>query len=205
MFVAAGGLESTTPMPHTSADSAVDLDRLLKLRVIVARVGEMDLAQWWNTKSQLGPLGTASLRRGFPRTHRFAAARAVFAVAAYRCDEIFNPPMCVNLWKLSEWIESEFDERWEQWLDDAGNWREFFGRVESITSPDLVKALETFGLVDAGDIDRFTRLRRSAESRAVQLPGAFEGLNADISLLALGFARGERGALAVPYMRREDA
>jgi hypothetical protein len=32
-----------------------DLDQLLKLRVIVARFGEMDVAGWWNTKGQLGP------------------------------------------------------------------------------------------------------------------------------------------------------
>jgi hypothetical protein len=29
---------------------AIDLDRLLKLRLLVARFGEMDLAKWWNTK-----------------------------------------------------------------------------------------------------------------------------------------------------------
>ncbi|MGE4057006.1 MAG: BrxE family protein [Vicinamibacterales bacterium] len=50
------------------------------MRLTVARFGEMNLAKWWNTKGQLGPLGTAALRRGFPRTHRFAQARSVFAV-----------------------------------------------------------------------------------------------------------------------------
>lgn len=28
----------------------MDLERLLKLRLVVARFGEMDLAKWWNTK-----------------------------------------------------------------------------------------------------------------------------------------------------------
>ena len=27
----------------------LDLDRLLRLRLVVARHGEMDLAEWWNT------------------------------------------------------------------------------------------------------------------------------------------------------------
>ena len=192
-------------MRHTVVDSPVDLDRLLKLRVIVGRVGEMDLAQWWNTKSQLGPLGAAALRRGFPRTHRFAAARSVFAVAAHRCDEVFDPPECVTLWHLPEVTEAEFDERWEHWLDDANGWGEFFATVASIGDPDLVNVLDSFGLVTADDMDRFARLRRSAENRAVQLPGTFEGLNSDVTLLALGFARGERGRLAVPYMRREGS
>jgi hypothetical protein len=53
----------------------------------VARMGEMDRAQWWNTKGQLGPLGAMALSRGLPRTHYFAQARSVFAVAAHRCDQ----------------------------------------------------------------------------------------------------------------------
>jgi len=47
-----------------STPPSIDLDRLLKLRLVVARFGEMDLAKWWNTKGQLGKLGTAALRRG---------------------------------------------------------------------------------------------------------------------------------------------
>lgn len=64
---------------------AIDLERLFKLRLIVARFGEMDIAKWWSTTGQLGRLGTAALRRGFPRSHYFAQARSVFAVAAHRC------------------------------------------------------------------------------------------------------------------------
>jgi hypothetical protein len=30
----------------------IDFDRLLKLRLVVARVGEMDLAKWGNTRGQ---------------------------------------------------------------------------------------------------------------------------------------------------------
>jgi len=75
----------------------IDLDRLLKLRLVDARFSEMDLAKGWNTKGQHGRLGAAALRRGFPRTHRFAQARNVFAVAAHRCAEIFAPPRSVTL------------------------------------------------------------------------------------------------------------
>jgi hypothetical protein len=80
--------------------TTIDLDRLLKLRLVVARFGEMDLAKWWNTKGQLGRLGAAALRRGFPRTHHFAQARSVFAVAAHRCTEVFDPSGGVTLWRL---------------------------------------------------------------------------------------------------------
>ena len=103
----------------------LDLDHLLKLRLVVARFGEMDMARWWNTKGQLGRLGTSALKRGFPRTHRFAQARSVFAVAAHRCAEVFDPPGCFTLWRLPESTEEEFEARWEQWLDHAKDWDGF--------------------------------------------------------------------------------
>jgi len=182
----------------------IDLDRLMKLRLVVARVGEMDLCRWWNTKGQLGPLGTATLRRGFPRTHYFAQARSVFAVAGLRCNERFEAPGCATLWRLPEAIEEEFDARWEQWLDHASEWQPFFQKVEAIRGSDLGATLRDLKLVDDHHIEAFSRLRLSAEGRAVPLPGSFSGGDDDVTLLALGFARGEAGTLAVPYVKRGD-
>src|SRR5215813_2524893 len=102
--------------------AVMDFDRLLRLRLIVARFGEMDLAKWWNTRGQLGRLGTAAVRRGFPRTHYFAQARSVFAVAAHRCSEVFDPPGIFKVWRIPETIEEEFEARWERWLDQANEW-----------------------------------------------------------------------------------
>lgn len=45
----------------------------------------------------------------------------------------------------------------------------------------------------------------STPKRAVPLPGVFAGTGHDIALLALGFARGEPGASAVPYAKSADA
>ncbi len=180
---------------------SIDLDRLLKLRLIVARFGEMDLAKWWNTKGQLGRLGAAALRRGFPRTHRFAQARSVFAVASHRCLEVFDPLECATLWRLPEVIEEEFDARWEKWVESAGDWAPFFQQLESMGGKDLVSELRSFQILTDFDIEAFSRLRRSAEGRAVPLPGVFSDDNDSVSLLALGFARGEMGSVAVPYIR----
>ena len=185
--------------------ATIDLDRLLKLRLVVARFGEMDIAKWWNTKGQLGRVGASALRRGFTRTHHFAQARSVFAVAAHRCAEVFDPPGCVTLWRLPENIEEEFDTRWEHWLDNAADWAPFFQRLEALPSSDLVEALGSFDIVNDGDVERLVRLRRSAEGRAVPLPGIFSGTDDDIALLAIGFARAEVGSLAVPYARGVDA
>ncbi len=181
---------------------AIDLERLLKLRAVVARYGEMDRAKWWNTRGQMGALGTAALRRGFPRTHYFAQARSVFAVAAHRCSEIFNPPECVSLWRLTDDVEEEFDARWEGWLDRADEWTTFFRRIESLQGTDLVATLAGLELVTANQVEAFGRLRRAADGRAVPLPGPFSGTDDDVGLLALGFARGEVGAPTVPYARK---
>ena len=180
---------------------AIDLDRLLKLRLVVARFGEMDLARWWNTKGQLGRLGAAALRRGFPRTHHFAQARSVFAVAAHRCAEVFDPPGSVTLWRLPESIEEEFDARWEHWLDNAPDWAPFFQKLEDLQTSDLAEALGSFEIVSDRDVERMVKLRRSAEGRAVPLSGVFSGTDDDVTQLALGFARAEAGALAVPYAK----
>ncbi len=183
----------------------IDLDRLLRLRLTVARFGEMDGARWWNTKGQLGRLGAAALRRGFPRTHAFARARSVFAVAAHRCDEIFDPPASVTLWRLPDAIEEEFDARWEQWVDDASAWAPFFETLEQPLGTDLTATLRDRQLVEAAEIETAARLRRSAEGRSVPLPSLFAGNDGDVALLALGFARGDAGDLVVPYARRADA
>ena len=164
------------------AQASVDFDRLLKLRLVVARFGEMDLAKWWNTRGQLGRLGTAALRRGFPRTHYFAQARSVFAVAAHRCREVFDPPDSVTLWRLPEHIEEEFDARWEHWLDNADEWSPFFQKLEDLQESDLLDGASRIHARHGPRLRAFSRLRRSAEGRAVPLPGPFSGTDDDVTL-----------------------
>jgi hypothetical protein len=178
----------------------------LKLRLVVARFGEMDLARWWNTKGQLGRVGAMAVRRGFPRTHRFAQARAVFAVAARRCLEVYDPPRSVTLWRLSSSIEEGFDARWEHWLSEPEAWEPFFKKVEALPPGDLAAVLRDLELAGPADLEAAARLRRSAEGRAVALPFQFADLDAQVTQLALGFARGEPGELAVPFAASpEDA
>ncbi len=133
----------------------------------------MDLAKWWNTRGQLGRLGAAATRRGFPRTHYFAQARSVFAVAAYPCHEIFDPPDSVTLWRLPEVIEEEFEAKCEHWLDQAKEWNPFFQRLESLLEKELKIALHAFDVVTNGELEMSSRLRRSAEGRAVPLSEPF--------------------------------
>src|SRR5437763_12974780 len=158
-------------------EATLNIDRLLKLRLVVARVGEMDLAKWWNTRGQLSRLGTAAIRRGFPRTHYFAQARSVFAVAAFRCREVFDPPHSVTLWYLPEAVEEQFEAHWERWLDQLDEWKPFFLKLEILKEAELKTALRSFNLITDDDSELFPRLRRSAEGRAVPLPAPFTGTN----------------------------
>ena len=176
----------------------LDFERLLKLRLVVARVGEMDLARWWNTNGQLGQQGSFVLARGFRRTHHFAQARSVFAVAAHRCKEVYDPPGAVTLWSLPAEMEDDFNLRWARWVDDASEWAGFFGQLESCSS-DLESELRRLELVTDADVERVRGLRRSAEQRAVAVPGVFSGTTADVTRLALAFAKGEVAGVAVPY------
>src|SRR5205814_4997046 len=125
--------------------------------------------------------------------------------AAARCAEVFEPPGCVTLWRLPEATEEEFDAQWEHWLDNADEWTAFFQKVESLQGNDLTKILRAFEIVNDQELNAYSKLRRSAEGRAVPLPSLFSGTDADVALLALGFARAEVNALAVPYAMRPNA
>jgi len=179
----------------------MDFDLLLKLRLVVARFGEMDNARWWNTRGLLGRLGALALERGFAKSHSFAQARAVFTVAANRCREVFDPPDAVTLWKLPAEIEDEFDSRWQTWLEAFDSWKSFFAQLEPAPGDDLVGTLTAFGLLSDGDIAEVRKLRRAADNRAVPIPGHWRPANACVMLLAAGFFRGEPAQLAVPYIQ----
>ncbi len=181
----------------------IDLDRLLKLRLVVARHGEMDRARWWNTQGILGRRGAVVLKRGFPATHYFAQARVVFAVARSRCNELFSPPGCITLWNLPANMEDQFEEHWQGWLDQGEQWTPFFEKLATLAGDDLLKALAAFDLISQMQLEAVSKLRRSAENRAVPLPG-FHHVNDDtLTLLAAGFARGQPGSPAIPYARLE--
>ncbi len=114
---------------------SLDLDRLLRLRLVVARIGEMDLARWWNCKGVLGQLGAQAYRRGLPTTHPFAQARVAFAVARARCTALFDPPASMTLWSLSPELEDPFDEHWQAWLDQPDSWAPVFEQLAACDPP----------------------------------------------------------------------
>ena len=186
-------------------DAAIDVAKAAKLRLAVARFGEMDRAKWWNTKGMLANLGEMAISRGFPKTHLFARARAVFAVAGQRCDEIYNPPDGFTLWRLPPEIEDQIEDTWSHWLEDPDPWQEFLGRVNGRTSQDLLDTRQSLELIDDQLVDRVKKLKRANDFRSVLLPASTELDNEGIALLAAAFFRGEPGKLAVPYLRRRGS
>jgi hypothetical protein len=185
------------------ASVAVDLDRLLHLRLVVARFGEMDVARWWNSKGMLGRYGAVVLKRGFPATHYFVQARVVFAVARSRSQELFNPPGCMTLWNLPGEVEEAFEDCWQNWLDESDRWVSVFESLASMECGDLLEIMTSFGLLSVVPRDAIAKLRRSAEGRSVALPGTYAVSDEVVTLLAAGFARGEVGNPVIPYARME--
>lgn len=181
----------------------LDIASVMRLRLAVARFGEMDNARWWNTKGLLGQLGSLALRRGLPKSHFFAQARVVFTVAADRCRKVFDPPSAITLWKLPATIEERFDAEWAGWTEQQQEWAPFFEKLQGIGGSDLLEAMLNLGVIDKHDAEEARTLRRAADNRAVPLPGVRQISTPTLKLLAAGFFRGEPGELAVPYAKLE--
>lgn len=175
-----------------------ELEWLLKLRLVVARHGEQDVARWWNTTGQLSAPGGSVLGRGFPRTHHFAQARSVFAAAETRCAEVFGLADAVTLWRLDDEVEEAFDQQWEAWLDQAGEWSAFFEGLVSGSDATLRTVLLDLGLVSPSQVDSVGQLSIDPSGQSISV-GPYLPLSETVALLALGFSRGATGTLVVPY------
>jgi hypothetical protein len=183
---------------------ALDLTHLLRLRVVIARLGEMDNAAWWNTQGVLSRTGTFVYSRGLPHTHSWAQARLVMAVAAARCSEVFGAPQSLTLWSLPVAVEDAFEDQWQEWMDDPNTWESFFARVTALKSTDVLQVLQDFGLASADVIDVASRLRPAPEGGSIPISGISVIDNGAVALLAAGFAQAAPGRLAVPYLRAQS-
>ena len=180
----------------------LNLVRLFKLRLVVARIGEMDNARWWNTSKMLSSMGSSALKRGFPVTYNFAQARAVFAVASARTQEAFaHPAGTVTLWHLPAQFEDEFENCYHDWLDDHTSWSAFFDTIKSLSGTDLLTSLRQCGLLDDSVTSELTPLQRSEGNRAVVIPGEHLLNDHLLAILAGAYSLSEPGSLTVPYAK----
>lgn len=184
-----------------SNTDSLDLEMLFKLRLLVARYGEMDVAQWWNTKGILGRFGAMAISRGFPRTHYLTQARIAFAVARHRCEEVFNPPACMTLWSLPARLEDQFDSQWHTWLEQTDKWAPFFKNLETIQHGDLLEVMQELSLISPDQRQSAKNLRIAAEGKAVPITRLRNPDDETLVFLAAAFSCSPKGKLAVPYAR----
>lgn len=183
------------PRPEWLSSDLLDL--VLRLRWVVARLGESELNNWWGTQDVLGATGEMVFRRGFPRSQAWARAQVVFAVARQRCAERFPDPRATTLWTLPATLEEAFEHRWSHWIEEGAAWGPWLQRVQDWNTPDLVSALQDLGVVAASDLQHWAGLE--AQGASVPLPSQELTVDA-LRSLALGFAKGQRGNLVVPYL-----
>lgn len=187
-------------MSGVAAAGGVDAEWLFKLRVVIARCGEMDLGRWWNSSKQLGAAGRTVLSRGLPRTHHFAQARCLAAIADQRCCQLLGDDRAITLWRLPASIEDAIERRWEGWIDDAAAWGVFFASVAALSKSNVANALKALDLVDAAELKAAAGLKRSVDERGVMVAKTFSGARRELALLALGFGAGSVNDPVVPFI-----
>lgn len=178
--------------------------KIVQLRLVVARHGEMDRSKWWNTKGLLSNIGELALSRGFPKSHVFACARAVFAVASARSEEVFDPPDSFTLWHLPADIEDLVEDAWSRWLEHPDEWKDTLAQINAVGAGDLVEILVVLKLVSEVSVGRAKGLRRADDRRSVPIKTETASAIDAIELLALAHSSSETAKLAVPFIREED-
>jgi hypothetical protein len=183
----------------TTTSTALDIERLFRLRLVIARLGEQENARWWQTKGLLGSTGAFVMRRGFSRTHAFAQARAAFAVAAARCQAAFASAQVITLWNLPAEIEEQFEDEWLTWMDAPERYAPLFAQVAGVSGRDVLDVLRQFELVNDAEIAAVRRLR--AEDGVTTLPIPADSLDDQrVTLLAAAFAHSQPDRPVVPYL-----
>lgn len=179
---------------------SVDLDLLFRLRLCVARFGEMDVAKWWNTQGILGKYGALALQRGFPKSHRFAQAKIAFAVATQRCGEIYPHPNAYTLWALPPETEDQFNRKWLDWIDTADDWEHVFQAIENIAGQGLLDLMLKLNLVAPQQLEQIRALDPAAEGYSIKISSNGPLDDDLLVLLAAGYSKGQTGKPVVPYL-----
>ncbi len=182
----------------------MNFDSLLKLRLAIARYGEMDIARWWNTQGLLGRNGAILFSRGFPATHLLAQARVVMSVAENRCKDVFDTSNFITLWRLTPEIEDQFENQWGSWLDRIEELLPFFSSLEKLQSGALRDFLTDQHLASDEIIASVLKHNKSADGRAVALPATTSLNDEVVTMLAAGFLKGEFGYPVIPYVKLKD-
>jgi len=186
-------------LPASSMQKAELLNHILKLRIAVGRHGEMDRAEWWNTRGIMGSKGGVVLERGFPRTHPLVQARIAFSVAEDRCKSVFTASDTATLWSLPAELEDQFESNWSQWLSQGDLWDNFLEKVNGATEEGLTRGLKSLGLIEQVHVDQAMEADRQGAS--AQISSDVNEVDGGVaSTLAASFALGGENDLVVPFI-----
>ena len=100
----------------------------------------------------------------------------------------------MTLWDLPAEVEDRFESHWPDWIEHAEVWSSFFTELQAPQCDDLLGEATRLGLADDHTVKEVRQLRRAAENRTVPIPGEHRPSDRVLTLLALGFFRGEPGA-----------
>lgn len=177
-----------------------ELDQILRLRLVVARLGESDLLSWWNSR-YLGRAGQSILRPQFPRTLRLAQARSAFLVATERCRSVVEREGCHTFWSLPAALEIALEGRLHRLSSPSAEWNAFFESLQGIGAITVFEAVQKLEILPPEMAESARPALPGGVSGAIELPGSMESSLGSVLALALGFDAGRKGELAVPCLR----
>ncbi len=115
---------------------AVDLDRLLKLRLVVARYGEMDRAAGGTRTGCSGATERSPSSAG-SRAPTDSPRRASSSLSPALAARSSSTPPLGHAWRLPAEVEDQFDDRWQAWLGEPDSWNPFFDELATAEPADL--------------------------------------------------------------------
>ena len=108
----------------------LNLDLLLRLRLVIARMGEMDGAGWWNTRGVLGATGAFVYRRTFPPTYLLHRPRR-FRRGAQPLPGNFRTTPLRHPLEPAGRNRGPVRGSMAEWLDQVETWQPFFAGLDA--------------------------------------------------------------------------
>lgn len=177
----------------------MNLTDILILRAHIARLGERDFFQWWD--SEAGTVtGGYVLTRLLPRTARWASIELAVSAARVRHSAYLPQIPTLHLFDLGVQFERELADRFYQLKTEGGDQTPFGPDLPVEARTSVMAALQALGVdAEAGD----------AAERAVCLGDASLIMLAEpesiVLSLARAYGRSTPGRLVVPYFRLVNA
>ena len=181
----------------------LDLNWLLRARLLIGRFGETDVFGWWRTDGVLGQDGAFVGPRVVPKTHATARARIVFAVARHACLERYPDTGTFNLFSLDPVTEDRFDALLVDKLADTDFWLPAMAQTEAIGSEAvIVETLLDAEVISADEIQAVAQLSLGPAGRSVAVTADVD-LARTLRLMAAAFSHSKRNSLAVPHVPKK--